>query len=218
MKINEIINEDEKFDQYDPHDLTKKNPNFEHAANADKVANLIETNCGQMLNAYRNSDEYLYRGIKHAMSPVIITNIRQDRIPGYLNPGLHNKTIEIFTKLGLKANRGNSIFCTTSKEIASAWGTYYIIFVKDGWSGTVFNKVKRSYVFNRIEGLNPKEKFDDYNTNFIKKLAPVVVTPENLRIVLDQRFEDVLITGQSYIALEPEAAITTKILKRLDIL
>lgn len=217
MKINEIITEAGKFDQYEPHDLTADNPNYTAIDEADKIADVIEANCGQMLEAYRNTGHVLYRGIKGANSEVVVTNIRPNRVAGYLGAKLHAKMSKYFTKLGLKANRENSIFCTTSREVASSWGDYYIIFIKDGWTGTIFNKVKRGYVYDHIAVLSPKDKFDDYNINKLKNLDPVVVTPQNLDYVLYQHFQDVLITGESYIALRPGNSITRKILNKLGI-
>jgi len=214
MKSHEFITEVNNFDPYGIHDLTAKNPNFAAVKKADRIAQIIEENCGQMLNAYRESGQYLYRGIKFAHAPVIITAIRPDRKAGYLSDNLHNRLITIFTDLGIKANRANSIFCSANPLIAGGWGNIYIIFVKNGWTGTVFEKVKKGYVYDKISNLDPYGK---YLINRIQELGPTEVTPKNLVQVLDTKFDDVLITGESYIALRTGTQITNNILLKLGL-
>jgi len=208
MKIGEIVTED--FDQYEPYNIAGPVP-----ANAppeiwpvdkyEKLASLIESHCSQMLNAYRQAGSVLYRGIRNTDDPAIITNIRQDRKPVEMPPDAHKRLEKAYTLLGLKANRTNSIFCTSDSDTATDWGKLYVIFVKDGWSGTVFESVVDEYVYDRIYGKATDPRYQNDIPGLaaqIKKLDPAEITPNNLVDVLQEGYKDLMITGTSYIALK----------------
>ena len=201
MKINEIIAE---ATQYTPIDLwSPEDDRVTPAKDYNHLANVIETNCGQMLAVYRKTNKILWRGIDSS-STAIVANIRPDRMPVEMPLKAHNRLKLVFDYLGLKANRSNSIFCTVSADTAADWGRQYVIFVKDGWLGTVWQSIPDVYFFDEVYNAATDPKF--YNdipglAEAIKELHPLVVTPDNLDGVLYEDFKDILITGTSYIGL-----------------
>jgi hypothetical protein len=106
-----------------------------------------------------------------------------------------------FTELGLKANRSNSIFCSCRYHTANDWGYgAYAIFVKNGWSGTVFKKLKDQYAYNRLSGYTQDM---NHAMQKIEELGPMEIsTTGGLMEVLRGNYKDVLITGSSYIAIQ----------------
>lgn len=210
MRANEFIFEDDEddFDQYGVNDIENPDEKKEYQGiqgnnKAEQIAELIQTNCSQMLKAYQQTGIVLWRGISgYPMNDTIITNIRPDRKTVDMPEAAHKKLDLAFRELGLTATRKNSIFCTTSQEIAVNWGRAYIIFVKDGWTGTVFNKYKTGYTFynmRTIGTIGPSGESIKQKAIRIKEMGPIKVTPANLPMVLNDRYEDILITGESYI-------------------
>ena len=209
MLSYEIFAED--FDQYQLHSLP--NPGHEEVTKVDSVDRLkliIESNCSEMLAAYRQTKKLLYRGLG-SNEQVVITNIRSDRRPVEMYKPTHELLQTAFTEVGLKANRSNSIFCSCLQRTANEWGWHtYVIFVKDGWSGTVFVGVKRGYAFNHLaHGI-----YDlDSAIEKVKSLRPFVIEGRDaLQNVLRVGYEDVLITGSSYIAIEKDSSLLDKVL------
>lgn len=225
MKIQEIL---EAYDQYDLHDL--QNPSVEEIAAAKKakdIAKLIKTECSEMLAAYQSTDIVLYRGM-HSEHDAVITTIRPDRQPVQMDPKMHNALHQGFLAAGLTATRSNSIFCTAQVRLAMSWGdSVYIVFVKNGWSGTVFTKSDKSdytyYTMERIAkqflyGTSPKDRTIEKMVKRINELGPVEFkTAPELIEVLQGYYADVIITGGSYIALKHESPLCEKVLKHLKI-
>lgn len=224
MKINEIITEDDKFNQFELREpFSSKGPLDPDAVRPVKdhteLANIIETNCGQMLSAYRKTNKVLLRGIKsNEMS--VITNIRPDRLPVEMPIDAHLRLKKAFDYLGLKANRSNSIFCSADPQTAMVWGNLFVVFVKDGWSGTVWQRIPGAYFFDKAydAAINPDYSHDIPKlANIINELQPLVVTPQNLDAVLDEHFKDILITGTSYIGLRYGTRPCEKVMKLLNL-
>lgn len=223
MKINEIIIT-EDFDEYDPRDIASPVPSdappeVRQVDNYEDLARIIETHCGQMLSVYRDTEKLLWRGIK-SIDRVIILNIRPDRKPVEMGSIIHDKLETAFTLVGLKANRKNSIFCTADANTASVWGNQYIIFVKDGWSGTVFPRMYNRYSFYKLQSM--AKDIITYPTlsalaDGIRELEPLIVTPQNLGAVLYNDAKDILITGSSYIGLRYGTPAYEKVMGLLDL-
>jgi hypothetical protein len=204
MLIKEIISED----QYDPTELS---------GNAKELINRIRTECGQMLSVYQKSNGVLWRGIS-STGFALHTKIRPDRRPVEMQPEAHKKLEKAFTLLGLPANRTNSIFCSCNPDIAADWGKQYVIFVKDGWWGTVFDKVESGYFFDHfyytaVLSTNTPEIL----AAEMQDLGPRIVYPKNLDYVLKKGFEDILITGDSYYAIRYGTDTAKKIFIELGI-
>lgn len=223
MKVYELL---EEFNRYEIHDLTAPSEKeVEKVDNAENLAAIIRKNCSMMLKAYQKSGTVLLRGMKSEV-PAAITAIRPDRKPVDMADETHERLHDAFLQAGLKATRKNSIFCTTSLHIARDWGyNTYIIFIKDGWAGTVFKDFKTEYSFFNMSGLGWKYEHDDKKkaiknmADEIKKFKPISFnSTSELVDVLEDQYVDILITGDSYIGLrlgnknEPKAEDVLKLL------
>lgn len=209
MKIKEIITEDDEFNQYEPHNpFAPRGPltpaEVKTVNNYKQLADIIETNCGQMLSVYRKTNKILWCRIHNVNESAVIMNIRPDRLPVEMPLKAHYRLKKVFDYLGLKANRSNSIFCTTNMQTAGDWGKPFVIFVRDGWVGTVWQSLPDEYFFDEVYNSATDPRFANDIPGLaerIKELQPLVVTPENLDGVLYEDFKDILITGTSYIGL-----------------
>lgn len=225
MKITEIC---EDFDPYAVHNL--QDPAAKEVTQVKKakgMAEIIQKNCSEMLTAYRSTNQVLYRGI-HGYSDAIVTGIRPDRRAVQMGNDEHLALHDGFLAAGLTATRMNSIFCSARPAIARSWGeNVYIIFVKDGWAGTVFTKADKSdytfYTMSRIareflSGTAPGNNTMKSMVREIKKLGPKDLrTSEDLIPILKENYADVLITGDSYIGLRAGSEICEKTLQLLGL-
>lgn len=97
----------------------------------DEVAAMIEKECKTFLKAYRSTGKYLYRGMRSTVRTIhrknstgnMFATIRKNRTPVDVEPEQHDRLEKLFTNLGLKANRKNSIFCTADRVIAKEWNS-----------------------------------------------------------------------------------------------
>lgn len=200
MKTFELFEDKYKF-----HNLQNaKEPGARSVKDPKEMAAIIEKNCKTMLSAFRTSGKYLYRGIK-SNDDAIITSIRPDRRPVEMDPLSHENLHLAFKKAGLKATRKNSIFCSASHIIAISWGDPYVIFVKDGWSGTIFETKKKDYTFYKMQEIGTHETVDDMTKDILKMKPKAFSSSADLAKILSAKYEDILITGDSYLAFESDS-------------
>ena len=181
-----------------------------------QIAKLLEKECSTFVKAYRATHDVLVRGIRELDSEVTFAEalIRPDREPLFMPKNQHKLINDAMIKLGLKAHRGNSIFCTSDLSIARQWGRSYAVFPVDGWTGTVFRKIKNYYVFDRIHDQShdiimdlqsdkiTDEQALDEMVNVLYALEPHSFTSQaGLETVLIESYDDVLITGKKYYAV-----------------
>lgn len=193
MLVNEILNE-----------AIRQLPIGNARGDAEKIAQLIERTCSEMIQVYQQTNgRPLFRGMRNLKkdsahvkidSKNLVSSIRKNRQPVEMNREQHVRLEKLFTEAGLKANRTNSIFCTASYNIATDWGNdVKLIFVKDGWTGTVFESGENDYSFYDLQYVETVEE--------LKKLKPTVVNQQNLPKIIMEEYVDILITGSSYVAL-----------------
>ena len=220
MKIKELL----ENNQYDIHDLSdiRNGSGLSIEGTIGGIAKYIKQNCSEMLQAYEYAGCYLYRGMSSTANRVA-TKIRPDRKPVEMPKLAHEMLHTAFIKLGLKATRTNSIFCTTKISVATTWGSPYLIFVKDGWHGTVFENIKNHYAFVKLRNFYYAKEAQsvDELVELIKNEKPYgFSTAEDLQEILAQQYQDVLLTGDSYIGLNlnnQNAAFIAKLLYELDL-
>ncbi len=188
-------------------------------AGVDAVVEQIEKNCKEILAVYRESNgKYLYRGMRTHVGSAhrknstknMFATIRKKRAPVDVPTKQHDLLEKLFKEAGLKANRKNSIFCTSDKNIASQWNSdVKIIFLRDGWSGTAFEVMKDDYIYHEIIGVKNLEE--------LKNLKPFEITPNNLGGVLKEEYVDLIFTGKSYFALTDNSRFTEEVFESLKL-
>lgn len=203
MKLTDLY---ETFDRYELHDLANPiDKEVEKVTDVTVLAKKIEANCKTMLTAYRQAGGYLYRGMAGASADVIATGIRPDRKPVDMPPEAHKALHNLFLDQGLTVTRTNSIFCTAHPRVAEDWGTTYVIFVKDGWTGLVFDDEPSDYSFYRIKsaGWNMVNGKDVLARRMLDELKPrEFSSSEQLAKIINREYYEALIKGDSYIAVK----------------
>jgi hypothetical protein len=183
------------------HDVLKpESKKIDDTKDDEHLVQIITENCGEMLKAYQQTGLVLYRGIRDE-TVVIKSKIHQDRKPVEMEEKSHQKLHQAFLAAGLKATRMNSIFCTTNIDKTRAWGSVYVIFVKDGWTGTVFESVKDGYTFFKMREIGSGDDIERMKEEILKMRPKSFSSTSELAEVLKGRYDDVLITGDSYIAV-----------------
>lgn len=162
-------------DRYRIHSLTHPQSDRISRVPSDlKLANIIKSNCSSMVTAMQDSESFVFRGIKvpsgaKHMTRAVATDVRSDRQPVEMDKRVHEMLNLLFVEHGLKATRSNSIFCTAKLDIADHWGTPYVIFMKDGWDGTVFTDQPHDYSFYGL---------GEIGSNFISNMLEEMSTDE----------------------------------------
>lgn len=100
----------------------------------------LETECSQILSVYRQTNQFLYRGMRNRPA-VFRSGIRDDRKPLEMPEWIHNLLLKAYRRLGVAAHRGNSIFATPDEKIADVWGDAYIIFPTNGFKFSWFTTI-----------------------------------------------------------------------------
>ena len=223
MKLAELFEKVEVKDRFKLYDLAKVTDDD----SIESLANIIKQNCKTMLKAYQTVGKPLYRGINSSPEAgysnsafSFITGIRQDRKPVQMGSDFHDVLHNTFVDMGIDVTRKNSIFCTSSFYIADMWGEVTIIFVKDGWKGLVFEDRRRGYTFGTLQGVSriAPEFRDKALRDTIKSLKPKIFSSsDDLAGVIKDGYEDILITGDSYIAVKLQRD-TQKYAKLLNLL
>ncbi len=163
----------------------------------DKLCKIIESHCGEILAIYRKTKgKFLYRGIKNFYKlsdgkNFLFKKIRDDRKPIELSGAMQKIHDDSIRKLGGKAGRGNSIFCSTDEDEAYNWGNSTIIFPKDGWNITYFSKIKLrggDYIFDFLDSLH-NEVENIMSMEFSKTTYQQAIEKKNLKpFIFDEAF------------------------------
>lgn len=94
----------------------------------EQLKNFIIKNCQpylKELGKLTDDNLVLYRGLKSSSKSAFVSSIRKDRRPKDTTLDLHNWMNAAMTKAGFAANRGNSIFCSNSKDMADGYATSF---------------------------------------------------------------------------------------------
>ena len=155
--------------------------------NYDEIVSYIKNDCSKILDVYKNSHKFLWRGEASAKdrSPFEAT-IRTDRRPVEMNLQFHNEFNAAIERNGLIAHRGNSIFCTTDIDIAIGWGELCMIFPKNGFKYTWFTSHEHSYGHYVFDSINNAMDDIDEMTNRFKEAIVAGGGRKNVEGVLDK--------------------------------
>lgn len=115
----------------------------------DKIAAIIKTQCSEFVEAYRKTDQVLYRGLSTShRGGVFKGRPPQDRAPKDSSKLASEMFDLVCQKLGIKALRSNSIFTSSDYTMAQTFkgtgtqGTIYVIIPVNGadYSWSKFHK------------------------------------------------------------------------------
>lgn len=141
-----------------------------------KTFDIINKNCTEYISANPEWQTLLlYRGI-HLRKDFSVEPIDTDRSPMDTPTLFHQMSVDVYKKLGIKARRDNSIFCTKSANTAKQYGPPHVIIPFNGYS------------FSQLKGIR------DF-TESIEKLCRdnfIILSPKdpNMKVgrVLDLRY------------------------------
>lgn len=98
------------------------------------MTRFIKKHCGQILDIYRSTNKFLYRGMAHIDRDILLGKTPINR-PSVDTPnGVHRQLNHVLRCAGFKALRSNCIFCTSERSCTKMYGNPYIIFPVDGFS------------------------------------------------------------------------------------
>jgi ribosomal protein L24 len=123
-------------------DAEVKNPRIQGIpGSVMKLLRGIEKNASTIMNAYRKTGKYLYRGIKSSEDALYGKpfDIRKAKDS---NVDLSNALNQSLADQGFNARRDNTTFTSGSYNQASNYGTVYIIFPRDGFSFHYSKKIR----------------------------------------------------------------------------
>lgn len=113
---------------------------IESQVNFDTVWNEhIVHECSDILDLYKNSSHFFYRGFADQVPNIFSSVPRGDRLPKDSLLWLSQLFDYGLVKMGFKALRSNSIFVTSSHGTAKIYGDTYIIFPVNGFDYTWTN-------------------------------------------------------------------------------
>lgn len=163
----------------------------------------IQKQCSEILSVYREvPGRYLYRGFSSNPTAYFLKGVSPtNRMPTDMSYTVHSKLVHLFNKLGIKANRSNSIFCTTHGITAQGHGPVYIIFPINGfnysWSRMAID------LFTAIETKGPfhikfRDRMDIDDPRSVEEIqSKFQFTDNDLELAL-QTYHEILINGSYY--------------------
>jgi hypothetical protein len=117
-------------------DITPKQAGFKNRrGELERILDLVEKNCGQFLQAAKESGRFLYRGMT-TTNVALLGRSHLRRRPLDSEPYFQDLWDTLLTQMGFQALRRNSIFCIADEYHAESYGTLYLIFPLDGFSYT----------------------------------------------------------------------------------
>lgn len=224
MKINEVIEPRETpgANQYQRVPLSHIGVDVDTVSDAvdrqfSAIRKTLVKQCSEILSVYKKSRKLLYRGVKEN-NRAFFAKIRPDRVPGWLARDDHDLINKVIVQMGGTAHRGNSIFCSTRKNFAEAWGTKFIVFPTNGWSVTYSNETKGLYMYDHLthaskwmpDTMNPAGRTPEAMVEKKLQLIGVNFSKSEMPEFMDSDVWEYMIAGDSYIGLEVsfyEAAI-----------
>jgi hypothetical protein len=185
--------------------------------------------CGDWMRAMQGSESCFVRGIREALgkdTEILQGMVRSDRKPIMMGEKYQALIDEAMESLGMRARRGNSLFMSSSRDMAASWGALYIPVMKDGWSATAFSTIKHGYAFSALKNTAMKildeddDKYSDERVDQVNRMAKElqrrnifsIDTVPQLTQAMRDKYDDVLVTGTRYYALRANAIKTEQIL------
>ena len=122
----------------------------------DHLWNRIKTECSEYLEACSRAQTWLFRGLGYRENrPAFLEKSQEQRIPVDSNPMLMKSFDQSLQHLGFAALRHNSIFCSSNRDTAGAFGYIYVVFPRNGFDYTYTNE--REIILDELEQvLSPK--------------------------------------------------------------
>lgn len=169
----------------------------------------LETECSQILSVYRQTNQFLYRGMRNRPA-IFKSGIRDDRKPVEMPNHIHSLLIKAYQQAGVAAHRGNSIFATPDEKIADDWGDAYIILPTNGFKFSWFTTINDGeYPWDKLQRVVYDATSKGYQilknsekavlSMIVDELLELGLRQDNLPAAITS-WSEVLITGSDFYA------------------
>lgn len=201
MKLFEIF----EASTFTPRDLARDDPGGARTKEymqkkAEKHAALIKKDCQPWLSQTNNGRLVAYRGFGNETPELAFSKkVRKNRHPLDSDPGTHQLFNQIIANTGKVANRSNSVFVTSRKNLASTYsytGEPHIILPVGNFNYTYSPKVNDWYHF--AESMNEEDILE-----FFSKPGVILGDDGTLQKALKSSTEIMLSASRIY-AFEPD--------------
>lgn len=176
----------------------------------NRIVATIQKDCSQFIIASKATRMPLYRGVNGAPATIFKGRPRRDRRT-YTEDELVKLFNIGFSELGIKANRTNTIACTSDAEIAGTFGSPFYIFPINGFEFSWSQKVDdfgAGFIDDDVYGIIAK-----YQKNPIKLVKKYGFTDKNFNRALLSGHE-INVLGEYY-AFDAENEVTQQMYKSI---
>lgn len=176
------------------------------ATSVEKYREIINRDCSDAVSVMRATQKPLYRGFASYPSPAFIGQPRLNR-----QTYTKNSIVEYFNdqcdSYGFKANRSNSVSCTTSQSVANTFGDLFYLFPVNGFNFLWSTKIDDFGSFFGEQYLkSPEDVNHAYNIDEDESwITTFGYTNENFAAALQSKHE-ISIAGK-YIAIEVDRPV-----------
>lgn len=132
----------------------------------DEIFDIIKKDCSRILEIYKKTKSFLYRGEKKN-NTFFKSTYPKERLPKDMPINLHNLLNNALKKSGFVATRDNSVFVTSSIDTAKFYGNVYVFFPKNGFYYTWSKNITDAYTdYELIPSIINKKNIGIYMYNF----------------------------------------------------
>lgn len=172
----------------------------------DETIKLLNTNCSEIMAAYKAAEEILFRG--SIESSISLREPNYPRLPKDSDPNIQQAADEYLKQLGFVAMRSNSMFATSDFHMAFAYTRYtdkrpekktlYMVFPFNGFDYTWSSQISDFYVhtpsFGTFKIMYPtaadfQKKFKYQANNLVAGIrsgSEIMITGKYYRIILNK--------------------------------
>lgn len=171
----------------------------------DKLAKFLLSKSGNYIKEMRKANCFLYRGMESSKGNIIHGRSWLERETTDSDQDEQEAFDKILAKMGIKAQRGNSIFTTGSMDFASGYGELHLIFPFNSspfsWSSEVDDLILHSGdITGRYVSRDPvKSKILNkvWETNFkqLQKIKDKLEYKDDLNVKEEKLFDALMVYG-----------------------
>lgn len=178
-----------------------------------RAVNIIQENCGEILNTYNQTHKVLWRGLHTSMPSIFVSNTPITRQPKGTPDELHKIINDKLIAAGFEATRDNSIFCYSEKLHVRRYGSPWIVFPFNGFEFTYSKYHDLTMQFDTdldVDVDNMDDLYQQPTDDFIKEHQ---FRNDNLPFAMQESVE-ILIYGK-YIAVRYTPNNVTDVLSKV---
>ena len=169
----------------------------------ENLWNRIKVECSDYLEACSRAQTWLYRGMgARENRPAFLEKSPEHRTPVDSDQLLVKSFDQSLQQLGFAALRHNSIFCSSNRDTAGAFGHIYVVFPRNGFDFTYTNE--REIILDELEQVLSAKYIESWHRavkNIAKQapnqfpLLPVTATAHQMWFIIQKNKDKLLSQG-----------------------